>query len=339
MASDKSAFTIWSEYLTARLAVGALTVFDVEVNLRSARAAARLWYRLDKRHRQRCVAHLRIAFDHLSDGQIERLAVRSFEHFAQLIIELAHSPQLITRDRWSRLVQLNQVGEAIDLFNSGRPLILITGHLGNWEALGAMLAMLEVPIAAIARPLDNPRLSEWVYGLRQKRGLRVISKWGATGEMLSVLGGRELLAFIADQNAGDKGLFVPFFGRLASTYKSIGLLAMERSTPIVCGCAYRSEQRFGFELYVHDVIHPEQWQSQHDPLYYITARYMRAIEQMILRRPHQYLWLHRRWKSRPRFERLGRPMPAAMRRNLEALPWMDQPTMHKLLAKPDPTDS
>ena len=193
------------------------------------------------------------------------------------------------------------------------------------------------PRNAIARPLDNPLVNDWLLGIRERRGMRIITKWDATDVMQDVLNGGGTLGFIADQNAGDRGLFVPFFGRLASTYKSIGLLAMMQSVPIVCGYAHRVGAGFDYELGAQDIIYPDDWADQPDPLFYISARYNRAMEMMIRKRPYQYLWMHRRWKSRPRFERLGKPMPAAMRHKLEALPWMDQPTMDRLL-QPLPSD-
>ena len=86
-----------------------------------------------------------------------------------------------------------------------------------------------------------------------------------------------------------------------------------------------------YDVGVVDLIRPDDWAGRKDPLYYSTARYCRAIETMICLQPHQYLWMHRRWKSRPRYERLGKPMPASLQRNLESLPWMDQPTLDQLL--------
>jgi KDO2-lipid IV(A) lauroyltransferase len=163
--------------------------------------------------------------------------------------------------------------------------------------------------------------------------MRIMTKFDATHRMVDVLDRGGALGFIADQNAGDKGLFVPFFNRLASCYKSIGLLAMNKRVPIVCGCAHRLDRDLSFEIVVSDVIHPEDWDDQPDPLLYITARYSRALERMVRRRPEQYLWAHRRWKSRPRFERQGKPMPDAVRESLLALPWVE-PTDLDPLATP-----
>jgi KDO2-lipid IV(A) lauroyltransferase len=79
-----------------------------------------------------------------------------------------------------------------------------------------------------------------------------------------------------------------------------------------------------------DIIRPKDWESQEDPLYYITARYNRAIERMIRAAPEQYLWVHRRWKSRPKHERVGSPMPDRLRRKIASLPWIDEAMLAEL---------
>ena len=336
MAKDQGPVTIWSQYLGARLGAMGLSMFNVETNLRSAAMIGRTLYAWDKRHRERAQRSISLAFPEFSQSKVQRTCKSSFEHFVQLAFEVIHTPRLLHRDAWpSRMTPAN-LGPALDLLNARQPVILLTGHLGNWEVLGYMLAVIGYEIDAIARPIDNPLINDWLLGIRENKGMRIITKWDATDRMLQVLAGGGALGFIADQNAGDKGLFVPFFGRLASSYKSIGLLAIRENVPIVCGYAHRTGPGFHYELGVADIIYPDDWKDRHDPLYYVTARYARAIETMVRMRPHQYLWMHRRWKSRPRHERLGRPMPKALRENLEALPWMDQPQMDRLLHAPEP---
>ena len=327
MAAPKTAVGLWGQYLAARMADMSLTIFDVRSNLATAAALGRLMYRLDRRHRLRTIAHLKLAFPEMSDSARAALARRSFEHFVQLVVEICHSPRLFNFESWPRRVTFHNVGRSLDMINAGRSVIMVTGHLGNWEALGGILGMLGYPIDAIARPIDNRLINDWLLGIREKRGMRIITKWDATDRMVEVLSSGGVLGFIADQNAGDRGLFVPFFGKLASTYKSIGLLAMTQQTPIVCGYARRVGSGYRFEMGVQDIIEPADWEGRPDPLYYITARYMRALEMTIRQTPEQYLWMHRRWKSRPRFERQGKPMPDSLRRNLEALPWMDEATL------------
>jgi KDO2-lipid IV(A) lauroyltransferase len=95
---------------------------------------------------------------------------------------------------------------------------------------------------------------------------------------------------------------VDFFGRKASTYMSIGLLAMDCRTPIVVGYARRKKEPFRFCFAAQDIIWPEDWDKQEDPLRYITQRYTKAIEDFVREDPGQYWWVHRRWKTRPKGE-------------------------------------
>src|SRR5690606_26149235 len=144
--------------------------------------------------------------------------------------------------------------------------------------------------AAVARPLDNPYINRWLMGVRQRQGQRILDKKGATTIVTDVLDAGGVVSFIADQNAGTKGLFVDFFGRKASTYKSIGLLAMRYRAPIIIGYSRRPDDQFRFRIGVNDIIYPHQWDSADDPLRYITQRYTRAIEDFIREDPGQYLW-------------------------------------------------
>lgn len=336
MAAPSNAFSLWSQYLAARAAAMTLTCFSVRDNLRTAAAIGRTMYRFDRRHRQRALDNLTTAFPEWSDAQREQVALQSFEHFVQLAVEVCHTPRLLHIDTWPQHVRLGNLAPALRLMLQRKPAILLTGHLGNWEVLGYLLATMGFHIEALARPLDNRLINDWLLGIRQKRGLTVLTKFDATQRMVQVLSDGGVLGFIADQNAGDRGMFVPFFGKMASTYKSIGLLAMSQNVPIICGYAHRIPAHdalgpaFRYEMGVADMIEPQDWADQPDPLYYITARYNRAIEMMVRMRPDQYLWMHRRWKSRPRYERQGKPMPASLRRNLEQLPWMDQAQLDRL---------
>jgi KDO2-lipid IV(A) lauroyltransferase len=330
MSRKHGPVTIWSQYLGTRLAAMLLTMFDVDTNLRTASQIGRTMYAWDRRHRERACGSISTSFPEWSAQKVDRIARQSFEHFMQLAVEVLHIPRVLLADTWPQRLRTTAMDKNLVMLNARQPMIFITGHLGNWEVTGHLLGMLGHRIEAIARPLDNHLINHWLMSKRQANSLRIITKWNATERMVRVLDDGGTLGFIADQNAGDKGLFVPFFGRLASTYKSIGLLALNRQLPVVCGYAQRVGPGFRYEMGCQDIIWPQDWANQRDPLFYITARYSRALELMIRRFPEQYLWMHRRWKSRPRHERRGKPMPHALQRNLEELPWMDQDQLDRL---------
>jgi KDO2-lipid IV(A) lauroyltransferase len=316
-------FIDWAQYLALRGASGLMGCFDVAQNLRTAEAAAEVFYRWSDRRRRRAEHNIAMSFPDWPAEHIAECARRSVVHMFQLlIVDALNLTRRITHDTWPRYIHLGTVGGVLDRLMRAEPMILLTGHCGNWELMGYFLGMIGFPVHAVARPLDNPLINRWMLGIREARGMRIVTKWGASTVLQDVLRGGGRIGFIADQNAGDDGLFVPFFNHLASSYKSIGLLAMRYRVPIAAGWARRVPGRFEYELSVTDTFGPEDWSGQPDPLFYITARFNRAIERMICESPEQYLWMHRRWKSRPRHEREGRPVPPRLIEKLQSLPWM-----------------
>lgn len=290
-------------YVALRLVAMWMHCWPVGVNLRVARFIGDCLYQIDRKHRQRAIANLRRSFPDMSEEQAQHLARRSMQQLVMLAVEVLFTTRLIRLDTWTRHVELENFREVVDLLVRGRRgMVMLTGHYGNWEILGYILATLGFETTSVARPLDNPYINEWLLGVRQRQGQRIIAKKGATEEVTEVLAAGGTVGFIADQNAGPKGIFVDFFGRAASTYKSIGLLAMEYEVPVVIGYARRIGDGFRFAMGVQDIIHPGDWQQEADPLRYITQRYTKAIEEVVRKDPGQYLWVHRRWKTRPKGE-------------------------------------
>jgi KDO2-lipid IV(A) lauroyltransferase len=333
LARSESAIVNWSQYLAVRGVAGFLQCFDVQQNLDTARMVGSVFYHASTKRRRRTERNIAMSFPEWSEERVNEVALAASQNMFQLfMVDALTAPRLITPGTWPAYFSLHGVERVLDDLLHGRPAIFITGHCGNWELLGYGLSMLGYSLNALARPIDNPLVNQWLLKHREARGLRIITKFGAAPEIQEVLrqGGR--LGFIADQNAGEQGLFVPFFGRLASSYKSIGLLAMRYNVPVIAAHGRRVGSRLRYAMEVVDFIDPEDWQGQPDPLYYITARYNRAIETMVRRAPEQYLWIHRRWKSRPKHERLGKPVPATLRRRLEALPWMEPDELERIIA-------
>jgi KDO2-lipid IV(A) lauroyltransferase len=300
------------EYVALRAWAVLIGCFPIEMNLRTARWLGRIWWAVMKRHRDRALDNLRPALgDRYSAAQLRRIARRSFEHFAQVyLVEVVMTPRIINEWSWSRYVELDDLGPALRELLAQRGTILLTGHFGNYELLGYTICRLGIPLTAVMRPVDNPLINRYLVASRAAGGLDLLYKKGVSavaGDIIDRGGG---LSFIADQDAGRKGLFVDFFGRAASTYKSIGLLAIQKRVPIIVGYAARIRPGFRYRIGVERIIQPEEWAAAEDPLRWITQEYTRALEAAIRCWPDQYLWVHRRWKHRPKEHtapaRLGR---------------------------------
>jgi len=303
MAKPRNDLVDRLQYLALRLVSMLLHCWPVDANLRTARLLGDLMYRFDRKHRNRALTNLRRSFPDLPQKQIELLARRSMQTLFMFFVEILFTTRLIHIDTWRRYVVLDNFREVLDLLvRKQSPVLLLTGHYGNFEISNYVLGTLGFETTAIGRPLDNPYVNDWVMGVRQRQGSKIINKKGATDELTSVLEQNGVVGFVADQNAGSKGLFVDFFGRKASTYKSIALLAMEYNAPIAVGYARRLNNQFRFHVAAQDIIYPADWQVQDDPLRYITQRYTKALEDIIRQDPGQYWWVHRRWKTRPKGE-------------------------------------
>lgn len=279
-----------------------ISCFPIAANLRTARLMGQVWWHVYPRSRERALENLRHALGtRYSERDLQRIARESLEHFAQLyLVELVMTPRLINPWSWPRYVRLGDLAPVLRELLVGRGAIMLTAHFGNYELSGFTIARLGIPITAVMRPLDNLLINEYLVRTREASGITLLYKKGVTEHAEEVLRRGGTLCFIADQDAGRKGVFAEFFGRPASWYKSIGLLAMQHRVPIVVGCAARVRAGFQYEISVEQIIRPEEWEAQQRPLEWVTQEYAAALERAIRRHPEQYLWAHRRWKTQPK---------------------------------------
>jgi len=299
LAVTKVGPVAWLGYVAVRAVFAIMQMFPIDWNLRTARILARVWPVLWPRHRQRALAHLCVAFREQSLRCLTRIADQCLASWTMFAVEVICLPRLVTPETWSRHIQLRDFDEALRLLLSGKGVILVTGHYGSFELMGHLLACLGFNVAAVMRPLDNAYINRFIVDSRRTHGLTLLDKKGAMQSAEQLLTDGALLAFIGDQDAGRKGLFVDFFGQPASTYKSIGILALATGAPIVVGYARRLGNAARYEVGVQRIIRSEEWEARDDPLKWITQAYTSAIESFVREAPEQYLWIHRRWKSQP----------------------------------------
>ena len=287
-------------YLALRTLVMFLYLFNVETNLNTACFLGRLLWKYYHRGRNRALDNLRESFPEKSEQWVWETGRRSFEHIAMLAIDVLFTPRLVKRYNWRNYSQYKNVERTKWLMQEGRGLLIVGGHYSNFEIVGYLMGLFGFNVYSIARPLDNKFINKHLYEVRRRMGQKIIDKKGAAELMGKTASTGATLCFIADQDAGKKGIFVDFFGRKASTYKSIGLIAVTNNIPIVVGYSRRIGNRFYFEIGVNRIIFPEEWAEKDDPLEWITAEYTKAIENFVLEDPSQYWWLHRRWKHQPK---------------------------------------
>jgi KDO2-lipid IV(A) lauroyltransferase len=172
--------------------------------------------------------------------------------------------------------------------------IIVTGHLGNWEVAGAFLAASGIPLAAVVKRQRNPRFDRYLTSSRRRLLMEPIYMEEAYRAIPAALDDGRGVALVADQDAGGRGIFVPFFGRPASTFRGPAKLALAEDVPLFFGAVVRDgpEYRAILEVVPVPVLGPGAEQEY-------TRRWVARLEHHVRRWPEQYFWFHRRWKSQP----------------------------------------
>jgi KDO2-lipid IV(A) lauroyltransferase len=255
----------------------------------------------------------RVAYDNisqayggsLSEAEIETIIQGMWEHLFRLLVETTQFPRKLSRENFREVIRFRNRQAVVRALSTGRPVYLLGGHFGNWEATTAVFGMFGLPMGIVARELDNPYLHRWVVETRESTGHKLLLKQGAWDEIGSILQNGGNLGLLCDQDAGRRGVFVNFFGRPASTFKSIALMAIEQRALLVVGYGMRAEDDFDearwarFEIGCEEIIDAAEFTSA-QAVRELTQRYTAALERCIRRAPEQYFWVHRRWKTEPK---------------------------------------
>jgi KDO2-lipid IV(A) lauroyltransferase len=285
-------------YLAVRLVIAFVELLSYEAGCSLADTLAWLVYHLDRRHRNVAIDNIRHAYPHASERGIDRLVRRTYRHFCRLLIDIVHTRRKLSPTTWRRYVVFDEASLAHYAWD-GRAYLVVGGHFGNWEIGNYMSGMLGYITYAIARPLDNPYLEKFLRRFRQKTGQQLLTKKGELDKMHQVLQDGHILGAMIDQDAGPRGVFVEFFGRPASTHKSIALLALQHRVPIGVLGLYKIGPGMRYQGIYGDLIYPEEYAGHPDAVQAITQRFTTALEQIVRLAPEQYFWLHRRWKHKP----------------------------------------
>ena len=250
------------------------------------------------RRRRVALQNLAIAFPELTAGARRRVARRAWQHLGMTMVELA---RLLGRPLEATLRELTVEGvehlRAV-MASHGRALVL-TAHLGNWEYLAATSRLTGYPGAIVVRPLDSSTLDGLAEATRRKTGIAIIDKRGALRPVLQALRRGGLVGILLDQNATRReGVFVPFFGRAASTSRSLALLALRTDTPVVP--MFIRREAVGRHRVTIEPPLPRPASADLDTaVTELTACCTQVIEAAIRRTPEQWLWSHDRWRTRP----------------------------------------
>jgi KDO2-lipid IV(A) lauroyltransferase len=231
----------------------------------------------------------------------KRLLRGCFASLGRLLGEFSQLPRA-TPAKLRRLIEYDEVGLAHlrEAEKHKRGVIFLTGHLGVWELHSFGWSALEYPLSFLVRPLDNPRIEEMIEKVRTRFGNRAIDKQSAARQSLRVLREGGTLGILSDLNTQTReGVFVPFFGKLACTTAGIATLALKTDAVVIPTCAVWDKKRKRYFFHGDPPVELIRTGDHSKDIEVNTARFAAAVEHMVRLYPDQWLWIHKRWKTRP----------------------------------------
>lgn len=249
---------------------------------------------------RRRVAHANLALAFgaaLGPRERRGLARATFRHLGVTVLEccrLFFGPP----GRMLERVRVEGVEHVKAALAEGRGVFYFGAHLGNWELLAAAHTLTGFPVSAVVRPLDNPFLEALLARARQRGSIGLIPKRRALRDVRAALARGECVGIMLDQNAGRRGVFVPFFGELASTSRSLAVLALKTGAPAIPAFIHRRPDGSHQVTLEPPIALERTGQLEHD-VEIATRRFTETIERHVRAHPEQWFWVHRRWKTRP----------------------------------------
>jgi len=286
-----------AEYFAVRVAMSLIQAVSIETCTTVTAWIA--WLAVDVLKIRGRVVHenLRIAFPDKDQPERERIARRMWRHLLLMVCEIAHLQRKIHETNWRKFVEVRGKRNWILAVGKPGPKVCVTGHFGNFEALGHVSNFWGFRTYTVARTLDNPYLDRLVSRFREAMGQRLLPKSDSAGQADEVLQTGGILALLGDQHAGRKGCVVDFLGRPASCHKALALFALLNRAPLLVATCTRTNKPMHFVMsmdgHVEPAANPEEFSSVED----LTQWYNDVLSSRIRQQPDQYWWLHDRWKE------------------------------------------
>lgn len=264
--------------------------------------AGRLIYRFLPIRRGVILENLRRVFGPTApEAEIVRLAQAHYAHLWQLAIEMIQF-RWMSAEKKRAMIRVDNVAALTRAFDRGKGALVLTGHFGNWEV--ATVAGLhqhqyiQGRIHFLRRPIKPAWLDAWVTRRFHREGFGVIGKRGSLDRIVGLLESGDIIVFPFDQSAAKPdGIDVEFFGAPAGTFKSLAIIALATGAPVLPGAAWR-EPDGTHVLRFEEPLPLIEHENTNEAIRRNTRAYNAALEQLILRHPEQWWWVHRRWKPR-----------------------------------------
>ena len=292
----------WIEYAAAWTILKVVSLAPRAFALRAGQAVGALACAVLRRLRRHAEVNLRLAFPDLDELERRRIRRGVFRNLGRLLGEVSQFPRL-NRENISSIVVYEGLENYLNAVAEGRGVILLTGHIGAWELSVYAHSIYGHPMSFLARRIDNPLVEQLAESYRARYGARSIDKRGSVREVLKTLKSGGVVGILADLNTSrEEGVFCDFFGVEACATAGVATLALRTGAVVLPGYLIWDEKARIHRLHFEPSIETINTGNQKEDVVANTARYAKVMESIIRRHPDQWLWIHRRWRTRPEGE-------------------------------------
>jgi Kdo2-lipid IVA lauroyltransferase/acyltransferase len=292
----------WLEYAPVWLILKMLGALPRGIARSSAASVTSVLFSLQPRLQKTAEFNLRLAFPDWKDAQRKDVTRKMVRNLGWMAAEFARLPRL-TKENVEDVVILEGHENFLEGQRRGKGVLYLTGHIGAWELSSFAHALYGYPLQYMARPLDNKRLDALVNQYRCASGNRPIFKNESARVMLKILKDSGTIGILADQNTlPAEGVFVDFFGKLACTTTGLARVALHTGAAVVPGYAYWDEGIQKYRLRFEPPVELIRTGDTERDVFENTQRFAKVIEEIIRKHPDQWVWVHKRWKTRPKGE-------------------------------------
>ncbi|MBI3670572.1 MAG: lysophospholipid acyltransferase family protein [Acidobacteria bacterium] len=289
----------WLAYAAAWLALKFLGLLPRPMARAVGARLATLAYFFRPPLRRAALFNLRLAFPEWTDAQRRRTIRRLVRHMGWMAGEFSQFPKY-TRENIERTVVLDAFENFAAAERRGKGVLFLTGHMGAWELAPFAHALYGHPLHFLVRPIDNARVDALVNRYRCLSGNAPIDKNQSARAVLKILHDGGTVGILADQNTSlEEGVFVDFFGIPACTTTGLARLALHTDAAVVPSYIYWDAEMRKYRLRFEPAIELVRTGDDAANVHENTARFTRVIENYARRHPDQWLWVHKRWKTRP----------------------------------------
>lgn len=299
MAGKRSTLQNVVELIAVRTLFFSIGIFPLRISMNIGKAVGGFLGRRFKKLQKTARRNLEIAFPGITEEEKQRLINGTFESLGRHLGLATHLAKF-TRSEVRHLLEINGAEHFYEAEKTGKGILLFTGHFGSWEIFNLLPQAFGYKLHILVRRIDNPLVEKFVDSLRTRFGNETIDKTKSARRMYRILEEGKYLGLLADLNAQPReGIFVDFFGVPACTTTSIAKLALATDAIVLPGFASWDEAKQRYVFTLEPALQFENTGDTEKDVRTVTELVTQSVEKYVRAHPEQWLWIHKRWNTRP----------------------------------------